>query len=149
MKGLPKSIIKKYGITKKAWSVFRGRKKSKSKGSNPKTKTKKKVYKKMTKNKTRRSGGMTVPMAVVLPLAAPLIKAATTLMAYPDRPMNALNPLSISFTGYDLVGGSWNLAHAHGLKGLVIGLLIHKFVGGAPLNLNKILSRAKVPFIRI
>jgi hypothetical protein len=25
MAGLPKSIIKKYGITKKAWSVFRGR----------------------------------------------------------------------------------------------------------------------------
>jgi len=32
---------------------------------------------------------------------------------------------------------------------LVAGLLVHKFVGGPPLNLNATLSRAKVPFVRL
>ena len=32
---------------------------------------------------------------------------------------------------------------------IVSGLLIHKFVGGAPLNLNRMLASAGVPFIRI
>ena len=39
-KGLPKSIIKKYGITKKAWRVFRGRKPKRSR-STRKTKRRK------------------------------------------------------------------------------------------------------------
>jgi len=51
MAKLPKSIIKKYGITKKAWSVFRG----------TKTKTKKSGGKKMAKkNKSGSKGGDTL-----------------------------------------------------------------------------------------
>lgn len=32
---------------------------------------------------------------------------------------------------------------------IVAGLLIHKFIGGPPLNLNRALAAANVPFIRI
>lgn len=32
---------------------------------------------------------------------------------------------------------------------LIAGLLIHKYVGGSPLNFNRILANARVPFIRI
>jgi hypothetical protein len=31
----------------------------------------------------------------------------------------------------------------------IAGLLIHKFVGGNPLNVNRTLERARVPFLRI
>lgn len=32
---------------------------------------------------------------------------------------------------------------------LIVGLLVHKFVGGPPLNLNRTLAAANVPFLRI
>jgi len=53
-KGLPKSIIKKYGITKKAWRVFRGRK-SKSKPRKAKT-TRKTTRKSNPKGGNKRMG---------------------------------------------------------------------------------------------
>jgi len=39
MTGLPKHIIKKYGVTKKAWQVFRGKKSSKKSTSRVKYKS--------------------------------------------------------------------------------------------------------------
>ena len=48
--GLPRAIIKKYGVTKKAWKVFR----SKKKGSRTRTTTKRSVSR-MAKRKIRRS----------------------------------------------------------------------------------------------
>lgn len=51
MSKLPKSLIKKYGISKKAWRIF------KSKGStNPKTKTKRRKTN-LAKKKKKKSGG--------------------------------------------------------------------------------------------
>ena len=47
MAKLPKSIIKKYGISKKAWSVFRGTKKTKSISRGYKMAKKKKYFKGM------------------------------------------------------------------------------------------------------
>lgn len=37
----------------------------------------------------------------------------------------------------------------HGLVPLIIGGIVHKYVGGRPLNVNAALGRAGVPFIRI
>lgn len=51
---LPKSIIKKYGITKKAWQVFRGNKKAKKTSTKKAVKTKTKV-KTLAKRKRSRS----------------------------------------------------------------------------------------------
>ena len=51
MVGLPKSLIKKYGITKKAWSIFRG--------SKPKTRSKTMAKRKSTRKvyvKSKRKG---------------------------------------------------------------------------------------------
>jgi len=70
-KGLPKSIIKKYGISKKAWEVFRGRK-SRSRPSKVKTSrkvkktlAKKRSYKRKAK-KHRKKARRTIPLEVVL-----------------------------------------------------------------------------------
>lgn len=58
--------------------------------------------------------------------------------------------LAKSYTGYDANTGKWE-PHlmASGLVPLVIGLAVHKFVGGAPLNANRALAAANVPVIRI
>jgi len=58
MPGLPKSIIKKYGVTKKAWQVYRGKlrrgkRKPRSRVSNPKTKRR---TRKLGRKKKRRGG---------------------------------------------------------------------------------------------
>jgi len=54
MARLPKSIIKKYGITKKAWRVFRSRKRSTTRAS-PKSKPKKRRRNLARKRKRRRT----------------------------------------------------------------------------------------------
>jgi hypothetical protein len=82
-KGLPKSIIKKYGISKKAWRVFRGGKTSKSRTSKSKTKSKTKKVRKTTKKKRR--GGKSLQTTVfkwlrIGALAAPAIVVATQPM---------------------------------------------------------------------
>ena len=54
MAKLPKSIIKKYGISKKAWAVFRGTKKIKTSSTRGKSMARhKKSY-----GKSAKSGGM-------------------------------------------------------------------------------------------
>ena len=50
--GLPKAIIKKYGITKKAWRVYRGRK-----GKRRKTTKSRKVSRTRRRNPTVKRGG--------------------------------------------------------------------------------------------
>jgi len=149
-KGLPKSIIKKYGISKKAWRIFRGQKSSKSSNPSPSKKARKVRRKVAKKRRSRRSGGMTVPLAPMAGLAAGLARPAQELMA--GNIDGAVTHLLYNYTG--LSGYPGNLTFKmeglkNGVMPLVTGLLVHKFVGGPPLNLNRILARAKVPFIRI
>lgn len=64
MTGLPKSIIKKYGITKKAWQMYRGSKK-KTKRKTTKTKTSRRKSK-TAKKKTKRRRKPTMPFEVLM-----------------------------------------------------------------------------------
>jgi len=149
-KGLPKSIIKKYGISKKAWAVFRGQK---SKGSTPRPKKARKVKKvarrRYSRKRSRRSGGMTVPLAVVGGLGAGLARPIKTYIDTGDLQLAAWQ-LVEGYTGYYVGEGNWDMKRLqYGLVPLVAGALVHKFVGGSPLNVNRILAAAKVPFIRI
>lgn len=130
--------------------------KTKSKSSNPKSSKKKTgKVKKMAKKKRRRSNTMTIPLAVVAPLAGGVLGNTVYGTGSPlDAAMEgnfgaAANRLSINFLGYNFDDGSFNITHARALGALAIGLLVHKFVGGSPLNLNRILASHKIPFIRI
>jgi len=62
----------------------------------------------------------------------------------------SLNHIGAIYTGYNAIEGQfqWGMLK-RGLLPLVIGCLVHKFVGGPPLNLNRTLAAANVPFIRI
>jgi hypothetical protein len=72
MTGLPRSIIKKYGVSKKAWAVFRGRKvRSKTRSTTKQTKVKSRMARrrKTVKHHARR-GGMGILGSFIEPLAA-------------------------------------------------------------------------------
>ena len=113
-KRLPKSIIKKYGITKKAWRVFRGRKKSRSKSS-PKRKGR-------TRSNPRRrgkSGGGRVgrkgkSLAQTAYKLIPALALAAPALGTAMRPgLSGSHKLKIivrSYTGYDTGTGkfSWS-----------------------------------------
>ena len=91
---------------------------------------------------------MTIPIAPIAGLAAGLAEPARYLMTGDfDR---AFAKLSKNYTGVDPRTGRFNFMDlSHGLLPLVGGMLVHKFVGGPPLNVNRMLAAAKVPFIRI
>ncbi|MBA7534783.1 hypothetical protein ES705_27032 [subsurface metagenome] len=101
----------------------------------------------MGKKRKRNSRKFTIPIAPIVGLL-PMVSAAAThaLKGDFDRAMNELkwNTLGIQ------VDGKFNaVKFGQNMMPLVLGLLVHKFVGGAPLNLNRMLAAANVPIIRI
>jgi len=107
-----------------------------------------KVKRKMSKKKRRRSRSMTIPLAPIIGLiGAPAI----------HRSIDGLMKGDLKEATYYLPNlvGIWNDGTFHmntlltNLTPIAAGLLIHKFVGGSPLNLNRTLGRARVPFLRI
>ena len=158
-KGLPKSIIKKYGISKKAWRVFQGKK---SKSSTPRTsKTSRKVKKvakrRYSRKRSRRRGGMTIPLAPIAGLAAGLASgsawsggASVISRLMEGNITDAAKIACFNYTGIDPYTGTFDPNGLKtGLLPLIMGALVHKFVGGAPLNINRMLAAARVPFVRI
>lgn len=135
------------------WKFLKHPSKSKSSKSS-KTKTKKKKVKKMGKKKRRRYS-MTIPLApmigLVAGIAGPPIGYSVGAIDYLVKGdvSHAIGCWKLNFLGLDDAGNFRFDALSRGLLPLVAGLLVHKFVGGPPLNLNRILGRAKVPFIRI
>jgi len=110
-KGLPKSIIKKYGISKKAWRVFRGKKKSKS-NPRPSKKARKvrSLARRYFRRKRRRGGKSMMQTAFKLirigAFAAPGINAA---IAQPTLEAKVVEGIKI-YTGYDMWAAKWNVA---------------------------------------
>ena len=170
-RGLPASYIKKAkrelgkgashsDIFKRAWELFRGSKVYKALKGNPGNPRKKSKKRKggskgvAKKKKYRRSRSLTIPLAPTLGIASGFLTSASG----EDTPLNAfingrwkdgMWHLMMNFTGYNFKDGSWNITRATALWATIAGLLIHKFVGGSPLNLNRLLARSRVPLIRI
>jgi len=145
---LPKSIIKKYGISKKAWRVFRGRKRGRTRASPTKVKKRRKnpVARRYRRTRRRRSRQMKIPLATAAGLAAGMAEPLSLLIKGDVE--NAANALSLNYTGYDFKANAFNFDRLkQGLLPLVIGGLVSKLVGGRPLNLNQKLR--DVPFIKI
>lgn len=155
-KGLPKAYIKKWGISKKAWREFRKGTltggirtrtraiKRRLKGKNPR----KRRVKRTARRRRRRSRSITIPIAPVAGLAAGL--AAPVQAAMTGNMEQAADLLVAKYTGYSMRENRWNFNYLkEGMVPLILGLVVHKFVGGPPLNLNRVLARANVPFIRI
>ena len=152
-RGLPKSYIKKYGVTKKAWREYRKvhpkrgtTRKTRSSRSNPKRKVRKRVAR---RKRRRKKQGFTIPLAVVGGLAVGMAEPVQMLIQ--GDIMAAADKIAWHYTGYSTTTGQYFDINGlqRGLIPLIIGGLVHKFVGGSPLNLNRMLAAAGVPFIRI
>lgn len=101
----------------------------------------------MAKRK-RRKREMTIPIATVAGLAAGMAEPAGALMAGDIQ--HALAVISYNYTGYNPEDKTWDpMRMQRGLLPLVIGALVSKFVGGKPLNINRRLAAAGIPFLRI
>ncbi|MBA7531859.1 hypothetical protein ES705_24083 [subsurface metagenome] len=124
---------------------------SKAKKSTPKsvksTVTKRRKNK-MAKSK-RRSRKFTIPLAPVAAILAVVAKPAQK--AVDGDLEGAAAELSARLIGYNPQSGQTDLMYAaeNGWAPLLLGALVHKFIGGAPLNLNRMLAAANVPVIRI
>ena len=91
---------------------------------------------------------MTIPLAPVIGLVAGLGPTIKEVIA--GNIDAAIHEAAWAYTGYDTYDATFNPQRlTYGLVPLVVGCLVHKFVGGAPLNFNRLLARANVPFIRI
>ena len=122
--------------------------------SRPKAKTKRKsnpYRRKKTiarRKKGRRSRKFTIPIAPVIGLGVGLAEPAKYLMDGDWE--NAANAASLNYIGYDFKAKqmNWNRL-VEGLIPLMVGIAVHKFVGGPPLNFNRMLANAGVPVFRI
>ena len=123
------------------------RKSKSSRSSNPKGKTKVAIRRRNPRR--RRSRKMTIPLAPIGGLlATPALRYALGELARGNWEVAIRQPAR--FAGIDPATGNFTVTELqNNLLPIIIGCLVHKFVGGAPLNLNRVLSRANVPFIRI
>lgn len=101
----------------------------------------------MGKRRRRGKKKFTIPLAPIAGLlAAPAISAGIHRALEGD--MYGVAFEAQKFLGVS--GGKFNAAYLiENISPIIIGCLVHKFVGGAPLNLNKMLASAGVPFVRI
>lgn len=101
----------------------------------------------MAKPKKKAKRKFTLPIAPIIGLAvgiAPAIKD----VADGEYEM-AVNKLKYSYLGLDLNNKFKPEALMNGLVPLIVGGLVHKFIGGPPINMNRMLASAGVPVIRI
>lgn len=97
---------------------------------------------------------MTLPLAIIGGLAHipthRLPNRASMLDYLMDGDINgAFESAKVSMTGIDVDGRFYPDYLVRTYAPLIMGMLIHKFVGGSPLNLNRTLASAGVPIIRI
>jgi len=100
------------------------------------------------RKKRRRSRSMTIPLAPVLGLFAGLANPIQLGMA--GQLDLAITDATFNYTGFNRNTGQFDIGGlARGMGPLILGLMVHKFVGGPPLNANKMLAAARVPVLRI
>ena len=164
-KGLPKWAIKKAqaagakNVFAYAWSLVKktGKKAPKSlKTSSRKSKSSgsRKMARRRIRSRRRR-GGMTIPIAPIIGLAAGMAVPVQKIMAGQAWGVaGGIDNLIAAYTG--IIGTMesppkprFDAIHLmNGLLPLIAGVLVHKFVGGK-LGVNAMLARAEIPFIRI
>ena len=101
-------------------------------------------YSSMAKSNHRKPS-FTLPLAVVAGFAIPVSHAVTAQHSWDSR----IKQFTMDMTGYNAWAGKWSIANMKaGMLPVVLGFLVHKFVGGS-LGINRMLAQARVPFIRL
>lgn len=101
----------------------------------------------MAKTTKRRRKQFILPVAAILGFV-PLFARSWTYFRASGIEAAAREATSIT-TGFDTLSGKWNAGNLrYGLLPLVLGIMVHKFVGGS-LGINRALGAARVPIIRL
>lgn len=143
-KGLPKAIIKKYGITKKAWQVYRGRSRtSRTRRSSPtsrRTGVRRLARRRYTRKRRRRKRTITVLPIVggVAGVFIPPVTAGGGISPFDNLKTGQFNwafeGIVENYTGFNIFTGDWNIANAKGLVAAVVGVAAHKVLNMLGLN---------------
>jgi len=107
-KGLPKSIIKKYGISKKAWSVYRGRKRKTSRTRKTKV-TRRKGVRRMARRKRRRGGKSITQQAFKWIRVGALVAPAVAVAVGPGSQHGKARTIIHKYTGFNIDDQSFNI----------------------------------------
>ena len=96
---------------------------------------------------TRQGNRFTLPVAAILGFAPPFsIAWANFRKGGIDQ---GARVFARSLTGFDPPTGQWNFSYLReGLIPILVGLGVHKFIGGS-LGVNRMLGSAGVPIIRL
>lgn len=101
----------------------------------------------MAKKKKRGPRKFTIPLAPIAGIiAAPAVRemAEKAMLGHIDGVMVAAG----KFVG--IKDGKFDIGElGNNIIPIIVGCAVHKFVGGPPLNLNRMLAAANVPVIRI
>jgi len=110
-KGLPKSIIKKYGITKKAWSVYRGRKRKTSRTRKARP-SRRKGVRKMARRRNRGGGNSIQRTAFKWIRIGALAAPAIVEFAFgADTPSGKAFHTIRRYTGFDFYTKTWDITN--------------------------------------
>lgn len=91
---------------------------------------------------------LSLPLALIAGVGAGVAQPIQFMMAGDIE--GGLNRLTKNYTGYNPRDGSFDIMNlTGGLVPLILGALVHKYVGGYPLNVNRALANAGVPILRI
>ena len=101
----------------------------------------------MVKKRKRAKRKFTLPIAPIAGLAVGLAEPIQVALFQQNYDW-AAKEIAARYTGF-FQGGFHPELLMKGLVPLIAGGLVHKFVGGSPINLNKMLAAAGVPIIRI
>lgn len=92
-------------------------------------------------------GGFTLPVAAILGFV-PLASNVIDQVRYNGMP-GVRDYVPRTLIPYDFVSKRWTTAYlGWGLYPIIGGMLVHKFIGGS-LGINRMLARARVPFLRL
>lgn len=155
MARLPKSIIKKYGISKKAWSVFRGRRRSRAASPSGKKKmARRKTYPRSRRYLRRFRRPKTIP---IIPIVGAGIGVFANTADGSGAPftwfsngdwISGMKALAKNYIGYDANNGTWDIWRAkQGLLPLVGGVLIHKALN--MLGVNRYFANLPSPLNKV
>jgi hypothetical protein len=102
MARLPKSLIKKYGISKKAWSIFKRRRKSPSRTRKASPSRRRGGRKTMARRKKRRGGKSITQQAFKWIRVGALVAPAVSRALDSTAPKEKIERIFEDYTGYNV-----------------------------------------------
>lgn len=102
-------------------------------------------YRNRPRRKIRRRAKTTIPVLLAAPVAIPLVRTATQFIGNPTM---AVNNMVADFTGYNQYQGNFDPKRLRKTyTPIIIGYIAHKAAN--IMGINRLLARAKIPYIRL